>query len=137
MIVSLGHIREMGEMRLGNMRKLEWIERGTMRAGDGGEPLARAYNDLSVIAGLPDIAPSLAAGSPGRVLALPLAEAGVSALPWQLLRTLERARITDAKGRLIADRWWRSKPSGVLAASLRLIQLTLSVLADARPPSGY
>lgn len=84
---------------------VKMLSYGTMKAGDGGEKLARTMNDLSVLArfgsGQTDIAED----------DLPQPEAGISPLPWSVRYdpAARRVVIIDGKKKRIAERDYPAK----------------------------
>lgn len=78
---------------------VDMLKANTMRAGDGGDLLARTLNDLSLIAQAAD-----AAGGEGLQLRDP--SAGLSPTPWSVVaqEPKRQVQVRDLSGRRIADR---------------------------------
>ena len=92
--MTLSIVSSTGEQIL----KVDMLAQGTMKAGVHGDRLARALNDLSLIAALPEFLRG------GPLPELPHPDAGHSPLPWQVARTRRRIAVHDADGRRIAVR---------------------------------
>lgn len=105
--------------------KLDMLGHGTMRAGDWGERLARAYNDLALIAASPDLVRNSLDMTCSSSLSLPYPEAGLSPRPWQVLLSPKHAKVVDVTGRSLAGVSWKTSPSDVLVASFEVIARAL------------
>lgn len=108
--------------------RIDMLSHGTMRAGDDGERLARAYNNLSLVAALPNVLRTGVCELSAYLPLIPHPEAGVSPMPWMILSGSANARLVDATERVIARISWKGKPSRSLFHSLRAIELALSKL---------
>ena len=78
---------------------VDMLRTNTMRAGDGGELLARTLNDLTLLAQAANV-------TDADGLELWDASAGLSPTPWRMdfQQRLRRVRVQDANGRLLGDR---------------------------------
>lgn len=89
---------------------VDMLRTNTMRAGDGGELLARTLNDLTLLARSADV-------TDANSLELWDASAGLSPTPWRIdvQNRTRKVQVRDATGRLIAERSFpRTTPSEVL-----------------------
>jgi len=92
--MTLSVVSSTGEQIL----KVDMLSQGTMKAGLSGDRLARAMNDLTLAAGLPQLLRG------GGVPELPHPDAAHSPLPWQVVENGRRISVRDADGRRIANR---------------------------------
>ena len=92
--MTLSVVSSTGEQVL----RVDMLSQGTMKAGLSGDRLARALNDLSLVAGLPELL------SGRGIPELPHPEVGHSPLPWEVVGSGRRISVRDADGRLIASR---------------------------------
>ena len=98
--------------------KVDLLRSGAMPAGDHGERLARTYNNLAILASIPDILAGRTATT------LRSAEAGTSPLPWdcQVSHNGRGLKVRDAHGKLIASREFPTRvPAARLGEFLDLI----------------
>ena len=88
---------------------VDMLSYGTMKAGDGGEKLARTMNDLSVLAGFASERYIIDADT------LPQPEAGISPLPWTVKYNEAKRRvvIVDGNKKRIAERDFPSRMDAV------------------------
>ena len=104
------------------------LRHGSMRAGDFGESLATAYNDLFVVSCCPEVVSSDPPKNGPFSSGLPNPDAPLSPMPWQI-RVGERcARLVDARGTGIAHIAWRGALPDRLAASLVVVASGLACL---------
>ena len=123
--MTLSVVSSAGEQIL----KVDMLSQGTMKAGLRGDRLARALNDLTLVAALPDVLRG------GKLPALPHPEAGHSLLPWQVETTGERLALRDADGRRIASREFpRTIPPERVSGIVDCLQRGLELVAHARSP---
>lgn len=118
--------------------RIDMLRYRTMDAGDGGNRLTRAYNDLTVVAACPELLGT--SGAAERVgLDLPHPDAGISPMPWTIVRTQKGAKLVSSAGKYIADISWKTCPSDILQASLDLLELSLPMLSQlaADRTTGY
>ena len=100
---------------------VDMLKAKTMRAGDGGDLLARTLNDLTLLAQAAD-----AAG--GECLKLRDPSAGLSPTPWSVVvqEPKRQVQVRDARGRGIADRGFPKSMSAAAFAELAR-QITAAV----------
>jgi hypothetical protein len=97
---------------------VDMLKHKTMAAGTDGDRLARAYNDLAVLAALP----AVLRGEP--LPPLPHPEAGLSSGPWavEFSAARRRLRIRSAQGVVIAERVFpRTTPEDAPVGLVRLL----------------
>lgn len=92
--MTLSVVSSTGEQVL----RVDMLSQGTMKAGLSGDRLARALNDLSLVAALPELLRG------GGVPELPHPGAAHSPLPWRVVESGRRISVKDADGRRIASR---------------------------------
>jgi len=116
--------------------RIDMLKHGTMVAGDDGERLARAYNDLAVVAACPSVLHSLDVGETVG-LDLPHPDAGISPMLWKMVRSSNRVRLVSSAGKPIADVSWKGSPSAMLLASLAVLEQSLPALLRLATGLGY
>ena len=97
---------------------VDMLRMKTMRAGDGGELLARTLNDLGLLAQAADAADA-------KKLVLEDASAGLSPLPWQFefQASMRRVHVRDAHDRLLGERTFPKNTSQETLATVAQIML--------------
>ncbi len=79
--------------------KIDMLAQRTMQAGADGDHLARALNDLTMLAAIPELL-----RTETRDIDLPHPNAGHSPFPWDVAITPRRITVNDGHGRKIAER---------------------------------
>lgn len=82
--------------------KIDMLTYRTMAAGDSGERLARAYNDLAIVSQCPALVANAHRGLPSAV-EFPYVDAGHSPFPWRMEISPRKAKLIDGAGKMIAD----------------------------------
>ena len=88
--------------------KVDMLVQSTMKAGFGGDKLARAMNDLTVLATIPTLILD-----PTYSIDMPFKDVGHSDIPWSLVFTDKKIGVKDAKGKKIAGKVFSKRDQGL------------------------
>ncbi len=114
--------------------RIDMLGCGTMRAGNGGDRLARAYNDLALLAYCPLLLKQGQTHTQDLTTLLPHPDAGISPLPWSLSHSERNAKLTDSLGKRIAEIELGKRRYDTLIASLGVVERALPILNHAMSP---
>ena len=79
--------------------KIDMLAQNTMKANLGGDKLAKAFNDLTILSAIPDLI-----YDSNHPIMFPHPDAGCSDLPWKTVFSTNRIVVKDCKDRKIAER---------------------------------
>lgn len=100
--------------------RVDMLSQNTLKAGDGGERLCRAINDLTAIANCVNAAATI----------LPYEDCGLSSLPWQIKRTEKRSAVYDSTGKIICSRSVSATNRNQVMADFDAITVALEYIND-------
>lgn len=99
--------------------RVDMLSQNTLKAGDNGERLCRAINDLSAIANAVN----------GKRINLPH-ESGISPLPWSIRKSENRYTICDITGRTICSRNIVTTEHKQIVADFDVIEAVIQSICD-------
>ena len=113
--------------------RIDMLSAKTMTAGDNGDQLAQALNDLTIITLCPNLAE---ADAPEKVIGqfiLPYSDDALSRGPWKVAGRHNCFTLFDADGRRIAGMSWRGVPKQTLIVAWRIIAHSIPIFWDLFP----